>query len=165
MKINELFPLLDAGVQPLVQFTAKIEDYETIFDNNMRGRAIRYRYDSDNLYIVTFDVTEVTTKMHNKRFMQHNWFDKNGQPTMTYIEAGHERDTEDVFFMGDDEGYFELVNDEDYLNPEIILENLKNKHSVDIERTPQIDALIAYCLHIGQNEGWKEAKKLYDKND
>jgi hypothetical protein len=35
-----------------------------------------------------------------------------------------------------------------------ILKDLKEKHGVEVKKTPEIESLICYVSHIKYNEGW-----------
>jgi len=103
-----------------VKFLNKIEQMEVNADPNQRARilSITGEYlDSedkhDHVYIVTFDYSEF--EEYNKNFASANFYDKNGNPTLTAHEAGVYKQHEKAYFGSPDiwpfENYFTLLDD------------------------------------------------------
>ncbi|MFF2531273.1 hypothetical protein ACFVS2_20435 [Brevibacillus sp. NPDC058079] len=55
---HELISILKSGKKPVVQFEPAVEEFETIFDHNMRGRAIGFIEQTDGLIRFMFEVKE-----------------------------------------------------------------------------------------------------------
>lgn len=126
--MNELRRLYENAMRegaplPAVQFTERVEEVESYFDNGMRARVVRIERDSEYppseggwMYNVYFSFSEFDT--YNKQFECSNYYDGNGVARLTAAEANckPENGIESLYFMqfGDeDEPYFHLVNEED----------------------------------------------------
>jgi len=117
MKLQELFDILDSGVKPFVKFNGHIEDYETIFDKGMVAQVIDYCLDDSefSLYKIKFAVNDAAVLDYNKRYMSSNYYDKNSNPTLNYIEAGMcKSGIEDCFFGTTDVESFDIINFNDF---------------------------------------------------
>ena len=96
------------GKQPVVQFISAID--ESVIDVNMKGRIILAEVDSTDptFVIIKLTINVKDFEEQNKPFMIANYYDKNRNPTLTYIEAGVcKSGIENVFVMPEDK--FKLV--------------------------------------------------------
>lgn len=87
----------------VIEFTKRIEDWECYADPHMRARVTGYRYNPDGdtdpdqiIHEVFFDFSEFAE--YNKRYEQNNYWDKNGNPTLTAREAGCYTLKESIWF-------------------------------------------------------------------
>ena len=83
---TELFELIQSGVKPVVKFLKGAEDFDTCIDRGMYGRIVGVEHKQDEFFIIRVDLNPFED--HNDGCMQHNYYDKDGNPTMTSKEAG-----------------------------------------------------------------------------
>jgi len=86
MNIRGLRKRVRRGDMVIVEFTKKIEDYESCIDEGMR--AIVTKIENPDMYDccpVHFDLNSFDT--YNDGFAQHNYYDKNGVPCLSAKEA------------------------------------------------------------------------------
>ena len=103
-----------------VKFTSEIEEMSLNADPNQRARILSITGEDldsedkrEHVYIVTFDYSEF--EEYNKKFASANFYDKNGNPTLTAREAGLYARHEKAYFGSPDiwpfEDYFTLLDD------------------------------------------------------
>lgn len=87
----------------VVEFTRGIEDWECYADQFMRARVTGYRYNPHNdtepseiIHELFFDFSEF--EEHNLKYEQNNYWDKNGNATLTAREAGYYKPQESIYF-------------------------------------------------------------------
>lgn len=89
MKWNDVRNMLDDGQIITVKFTDMIEkiDIDEAPDKDMIAKILRVEVDHDDeqsLHLV-FDVPGYED--YNRKVASHNWFDENGQPTLTWFDT------------------------------------------------------------------------------
>ena len=113
MKMSDLIEKYHTGFRPVIAFTSKIGELETIFDGGMKARIKSISVHHDNIINITFDMTEFDE--FNRVYEQPNYWDKNRTATLTAREAGHypENGREGVYFVETDECeyYFSFVEE------------------------------------------------------
>lgn len=87
----------------IVEFTSKIEDWECYADNYMRARVIGYKFNphgdtipSEQVHEIFFDFSEFDE--HNRKYEQNNYWDKDGNATLTAREAGYYHPQDSIWF-------------------------------------------------------------------
>ena len=87
MKGSELRDMIQSGVQPVVTFGPRIEDLETSIDANMRGRLLTVTREGDGVFRVTVDLNPF--EAYNDRYAKSNYWDGQGNATLTAKQAGY----------------------------------------------------------------------------
>lgn len=103
MKTQELMDLVRKGIFPVIQFYEEMEDQETAFDENMRGRLISFMEKEDGLIEFKFEIKEF--EEYNIPFMKPAYYDKQGNPTLKVIETNFypQNGIEEAYFYPQDE--------------------------------------------------------------
>lgn len=119
MTNKELFKLVESGAKPLIRVVNEKTIDETLFDDGMIGRVEYAEFEStDEKYgtVYIFGIREDEFREANKDSMKRNYYDKQGSPTLNYIEAGYvpEKGVEKIWVM-DYDTTFELVDDNNLL--------------------------------------------------
>lgn len=111
MRIQELSDLVSDGIRPVVEFNKGIEDLESYADTGMRARLIEASPKHGDMNL-RFDFSEFDS--YNQRFEKSNYYDKQGQPTLTARQAGFYNPVHSFLFelKEDSEPYFEVVESE-----------------------------------------------------
>lgn len=102
-----------------IEFLVGIEDFECYPEKNMRARIISISERDtkskdlyDHLYTITFDYSEFDD--YNKAFESSNYWDKNGDASLTAREAGIYEVKEKIHFGAPElwpfEDYFKLLD-------------------------------------------------------
>lgn len=102
IKVENIHTLADLKGK-VIEFTKKIEDWECYADQYMRARVIGYRYNAHNdtvpseqVHELFFDYSEFDE--HNQKYEQNNYWDKNGNATLTAREAGYYKPQDSIWF-------------------------------------------------------------------
>ncbi|WCF11505.1 hypothetical protein NDS46_31605 (plasmid) [Paenibacillus thiaminolyticus] len=116
MKVQKLFDLFSNGKHPAVQFTKKIEEYETIFDEGMRGRVYNVKKGSHRTFTVHFEIKEF--EAYNIELMKPDYYDSEGNPTKKAIETSfYPKDgIESICFQHDEDVPCILVEDHNFFD-------------------------------------------------
>lgn len=87
----------------VVTFDRDIVNWECYADQYMKARVVGYRYNTGNdtepseiVHDIIFDFSEFDE--HNQKYEQSNYWDKNGQATLTAREAGYYHPQESIYF-------------------------------------------------------------------
>ena len=100
MNAAELKVHLSAG--PIaVEFGPGIEDFECYAEPKMRAHLVAVDFHQDDVVLLKFEYSEFDE--YNKAFESANYFDKNGEPTLTAREAGYYSIKEDIYVMAHDD--------------------------------------------------------------
>lgn len=95
-----------------VEFVSGVEDLEAYPEAGMRATitSVIRDHDDEDVFIVGLDFTEHDE--FNKAFESTNYFDRNGNPTLTAREAGCYLLKENIYVMSSDETtkYFNLID-------------------------------------------------------
>ncbi len=95
---TDLFERVNAGVKPVVKFGPVIEDSETAIDRNMFGRIISVERHHDDVFAMYVDLNDFDA--HNDSVAQRNYYDTEGNPTLTAKEAKqHPKDGIEKVYM------------------------------------------------------------------
>lgn len=97
MKAQEFFQLVQGGAQPVVRFGEEPAEQETCISRNWLGRCVRAKpspYDEES-YEFIFELDEFLA--NNKPLAESNYYDKNGDPTLTCFQAGFYRAEEKIY--------------------------------------------------------------------
>jgi len=88
MTLNEFIEnYINNGLKPVVVFdTNDINDFISYIQKNMMGRIVDIIHDGDDVYKLFIDLKEF--EENNKLFDSPVWYDRNGEPSLTGIEAG-----------------------------------------------------------------------------
>lgn len=120
MTNKELFELVKSGANPLIKVIDDSTIEESIFDNGMIGRVESGEVESeDPKYgtVLIIRIREDEFREINKGSMRSNYYDKQGSPTLNYIEAGYAPESGvEMTFLMDNDTTFELVDDNSLLN-------------------------------------------------
>jgi len=93
----------------VVRFTSKIEEQEAYAEAGMHARLVSATLDAQmNLVVYVFDYSEFDAL--NQALESHDYFDKDGKPTLTAREAGHYSSRETCYCYPEEETPFELVD-------------------------------------------------------
>lgn len=120
MKATEYIEIMKTGKRPIVRFTNKTEDIEADVDEGMLARAISATNEGDGTTKVVFEVKEFESI--NIPLMKPNYYDKDGKPTLRWIDTNFypKNGLEFFYIETDGEIPFELIDNnvafEDYLN-------------------------------------------------
>lgn len=101
LKIKDLQQLLAAGAPIAVEFGARIEDQESYPEPGMRAYATGYSPVESDVCRIQFDFGAFDE--HNKALEKPNYYDKNGEATLTAREAGEYEPQGVVYFTPTDE--------------------------------------------------------------
>lgn len=111
---TELFDLILNGERPVVKFLKGAEDFETCIDRGMYGRIVGVEHKQDDFYLLRVDLNEFES--HNDDCMQRNYYDDDGNPTLTSKEAGqYPKDGIETIYLDYDREiapYFEFEDSE-----------------------------------------------------
>lgn len=112
MLISELMKCIQQSGSVVVDCYPSIEELETFLDPYMRGRITSITQDHDSCKI-SIDLNEFTE--YNKQFMIANYYDKEGNPTLTAEQAGYspKGGVEDIYVLCTDpcSMYFSIVEE------------------------------------------------------
>jgi hypothetical protein len=126
MKNKDIFNLVQSGVKPIIRVVNDKKIEESIWDNGMIGKIERAFIEEEyrNNEVIKFYIREDSFRKINEPVMKCNYYDKDGNPTLNYIDSGvaPENGLEITYCMGNDT-VFELVN-----NSEFLVEYLKEEH-------------------------------------
>lgn len=116
MQTQELINLVRNGIFPVVQFHEEMEEQETIFDENMRGRLVSFLEKNDGMLELKFEIKEF--EEYNIPFMKPNYYDKEGKPSKKAIETNfYPKDGyEKVYFYPQDDFPGEIVEENKLLS-------------------------------------------------
>lgn len=95
--IQDLIDLIKTGRTPIVTFGKGIDQKEEIYpEPGMRGRVVSATVDKDDVAKILFEFDEF--KAHNTPLESSNYYDKQGNPTLTAQAAGFYKPVDDVYF-------------------------------------------------------------------
>jgi hypothetical protein len=108
--------MLQVGKNPVVRFTKMIDTFECEVDEGMLARAVSVRDEGDGTAKVVFEVKEF--EEINIPFMKPNYYDKDGNPTLRWIDTNfYPKDGIEKFYIETDgETPFEVIEDNVALN-------------------------------------------------
>lgn len=100
MNARELKELLVGG--PLaVEFGVGVEDLESYPEPKMRAHLVAIDLQRDDVAVLKVDYSAFDE--YNKAFEQANYYDQQGNPTLTAREAGHYEPQDDLYVMASDD--------------------------------------------------------------
>ncbi len=169
MKAADLVELVRNGVRPVVVFSKSIEDAETYPEPGMRARVTGVlSVDADeDLLKIAVDYGEFDS--FNRPFESANYYDKQGNPTLTAREAGYYKPNDTLYLsLSEEIGCFRVVEDartalyQTYLDgggSGTYLEWLENQvlsepRPVRDDATQRREFLEQINRHIRVEEGW-----------
>jgi hypothetical protein len=95
--INDLVEAVFNGQKPVVTFRSLIDDKDGYAEAGMRARAISAtRADAHGVITVKFDFEEFDA--HNAPLESSNYYDKDGNATLTAKQAGYYHPCDDIYF-------------------------------------------------------------------
>jgi hypothetical protein len=100
MNARELKDLL-VGSQLAIELGAGVLDLEGYAEPKMRAHLIAVDFRGDDIAVLKVDYTDFED--FNKAFEQANYYDEEGNPTLTAREAGHYQPQEDLYVMASDD--------------------------------------------------------------
>ena len=109
--IRDLIAACQQGKTFIVTFRPEIENLEDYPETGMRAVITSAREHHSDMARVYFDFAPFDD--YNKPLEKANWYDKDGQPSLTAREKGKYKPQEDFAFGLDEDldGYFEFAND------------------------------------------------------
>lgn len=100
MNARELKEVL-VGAPLAIEFGKGIEELESYAEPKMRAHLIAVELQRDDIAVLKVDYSAFDE--YNKAFEQANYYDRNGNPTLTAREAGHYTVQEDLYVMASDD--------------------------------------------------------------
>ncbi|EPP9373566.1 hypothetical protein PZF67_005271 [Pseudomonas aeruginosa] len=100
MNVQNLQELLAAG-PVAIEFGECAEDLEAYVDPKMRAHVMSVRVGPDDVAVLRVDYSAYDE--YNKAFEKANYYDKNGNPTLTARETGNYDFQEDLYVSASEE--------------------------------------------------------------
>ncbi|MBW6122587.1 hypothetical protein KZ843_06730 [Pseudomonas aeruginosa] len=100
MNVQNLQEMLAAG-PVAIEFAAGAEDLEAYVDPMMRAHLVSVRVDPDDVAVLKVDYSAYDE--YNKAFEKANYYDKNGNPTLTARESGDYDVQENLYVSASEE--------------------------------------------------------------
>jgi hypothetical protein len=118
-----------------VEFTNRIEDYESCADRKMRARIVGIMVANEDCIKINFSYKP--WEDYNRQYEQHNYYDKQGEARLSAREANVYHSTEWVHFEIDDAPttYFAVVD----AKPETKYTVIYSEMHTNIMRTSQLE--------------------------
>jgi len=100
MNVPNLQELLAAG-PVAIEFSEGVEEHEAYAEPKMRAHLVSVRVDPADVAVLKVDFS--TYDGYNKSFEKANYYDKNGNATLTAREAGHYNVQQDLYVSASEE--------------------------------------------------------------
>lgn len=106
------------GENVIIEFNDNITKYDCIFDPQMRGRVVSVKTNNEIIDGEEFNSIELCVDMsdfveYNKQFMIADYYDLNGVPNKTYLEADPNTEHIDTVFFTAEDSTFKIVDNND----------------------------------------------------
>jgi len=84
LKGKDFLTLIQSGIKPIIQVHEPFEEFETILDENMKGRVVNAE-ERDDMVKIYIDLSEFETE--NDSVMKRNFYDSDGIPCLNAKQA------------------------------------------------------------------------------
>lgn len=110
--LQRIETLLAAGARVVIRFNDHVESLELDPDSGMMAEVLSLKHDGDEVTKIRANFSAF--EAHNRQFAKANYYDENGQPTLTWFQLGYPKDGIDTFYVdqcGRDGPPFDLIED------------------------------------------------------
>lgn len=135
LKGKDFLTMIQNGTKPVIRVHEPFEEFETILDQNMRGRVINAQ-ERDGMVKLFINLNEFETE--NDSLMKCNYYDENGDPCLNAKQA---------------KMYPVTGIEEVYLDHNDILDEYL---TIEPEKPMMVDCKICGCRDEGAQDNWTD---------